>query len=193
MAGKGLQEARFTQGSKNKKSFNSLSLFYRLGSWPNRQIAKRGRDTEPPRPLHVPLGTSACRFFLALSTQSLVFQSASPPPGAREKGGERRLRSGEARGTEMGAPPAPAGRPGEAEKAEEGRPRGSPQPRFLGSLQPRCPAVRAGSGWGAHPRPGAGKEGGEFSGPAACPDLSGSRAGAGGEGRPARPGSPRSP
>ena len=60
-------------------------MFYRLGSWPNCQTAKPGRDTEPPRPLRVPLGTSTCLFFLALSTQCLVFQSASPrqEPGRR--------------------------------------------------------------------------------------------------------------
>lgn len=83
----------------------------------------------------------------------------------------------------MGAPPAPAWRPGEVEKAEEGC--------LRGSSQPRCPAVRAGSGWAAHrARQGVGKEGGEFPDRAACPDLSGSGAGAGREGRAARPGPP---
>lgn len=110
------------------------------------------------------------------------------PPRSGRRAGRGGSEVGGARDRDGGASTL-TGRSGKRRR-RRGPPRGS-RPRFLGSLQPRCPTVRAGSGWSAHPRPGAGKEGGEFSGRAAFEYL-GSRAGAGGRTH-RRPGSPRSP
>lgn len=178
VAGEGLQEIFFTQGSLQVRN---LSLH--CPCFTDREAAERGGDVEPlvHPAIAIALGTLASRacpldFFVCTSSAHVLRAAGSQGEGRGVAGGAWDREVGD-------ACPRPAS-PGGAKEAEERRP---PDPRSPDAWLPAPPR----SGWATcWARPGAGKEGGEFSGGAACPDPSGSGAGAGREVRAAGPGPP---